>query len=162
MDRRLSARKAKARHQVAAGRFCLLIVVAFSLVNQLFLALGVEYHFLISAALPYYLNWTCSRMGLQGAVPILAAVVTVALYGAYIACWALSRRRRVWLTAALGLYGLDTLLLVIFTFTMLENPASCIFEILTHCVCVGVLAMAVRSAGELSRIRQSVRLRCGV
>lgn len=162
MNQRLSERKARARHYVAWGRFCLLALVAISLVNQLLLALGVEYHFLISAAVPYYLNWVCKKMTLGGVVSALALVAAIGICAAYGAFWVLSRRQKIWLTAALGVYALDTLLLIIFTFTMLDNPGSCVLEILTHCGCLGLLAMAVHSAAELSRIRQAERAHCAV
>lgn len=155
MNQRLSEQKANARHCVAWGRTCLLAVVMFSLVNQLLLALGVDYHFLISAAVPYYADWICLKINLTGIVPTLMTLGSVALYVAYVACWALSRKGRVWLSVALGLYGLDTLLLIVFTFTLLENPLSCVLEIVTHLACLAMLVMAVHSAGELSRIRHT-------
>lgn len=162
MDRRISEKKAKYRNQIAVGRCFLLALAAMTLVNQLLLMLGLDYHFLVSAAVPYYLNWVCVKMGLSGLLPALAAVASLALDGLYCACWALSRRRRIWLTAALGAYALDTLLLIVFTFTMLENPSSTLLEILTHVGGLGLLAVADRAAGDLSRMRRSARRGSGV
>lgn len=146
------------RQQVGWGRNALLAMMAVTLVNQFLLLLHVEYHFLISAAVPYYLNWLVRELGATGTFPGLATVVTVLLYGAYLVCWFQSVQRKEWLIAALGLYGLDTLLLAIFAFTMLENPSSCLLELLTHGVIIAVLAVSVRAAEQLSRMPKPRRV----
>ena len=56
------------------------------------------------------------------------------------------------LMAALGLYAVDTVLLIIFSLTLLNNPASCLLEILTHGAGLALLWWAVRAASQLSRI----------
>ena len=146
------------RQQVGWGRNGLLAILAITLINQLLLMLQVEYHFLLSAAVPYYLNWLVRELGATGAFPALATVLTIALYAAYIACWLMSSQRKEWLVAALGLYGLDTLLLVIFTLTLLDNPASCLLEILTHGIGIALLVIAVRAAEQLSRMPKQRRV----
>ena len=88
----------------------------------------------------------------------MAVVLTIAVYAAYIACWLMSAQRKEWIIAALGLYGLDTLLLVIFALTLLENPASCLLEILTHGVGIALLVVAVRAAEQLSRMPKRRRV----
>ena len=146
------------RQQVNWGRTALLAMLAITLLNQVLLMLHVEYHFLISAAVPYYLNWLVRQLGATGAFPALATVVTLGLYAGYAACWLMSAQRKEWLIAALGLYGLDTLLLIIFSVTMLKSLASCLLEILTHGVVIAVLVMAVRAAEQLSRMPRSRRM----
>lgn len=146
------------RQQVEWGRLGMLAMVAVTLVNQLLLALGVDYHFLFSAALPYYLNWSLKELGIRGAASVFAGLLTVAVYVAYLACWLLSGRRREWLAAALGLYAVDTLLLIIFAFTMLESAAACVLEILTHGVLIAVLFVALQAAQRLSRMPRIRRL----
>lgn len=147
------------RQRVMWVRMGLLTMVGFTLVNQLLLVLRVDYHFLLSAAVPYYLNWTCRKLGLGGIVPMLAAALTAWLYAAYFVCWLLSRRHRGWLLAALGLYAVDTLLLIIFAATLLENAASCALEILAH---MGILALLIsgdQAAGRLNRMSNIRRTR---
>ena len=157
-DKRLRLRL---RQQIGWGRGALLVILAVTLLNQLLLMLGVEYHFLFSAAVPYYLNWLARELGANGNVGLfsaLAVVLTIAVYAAYIACWLMSAQRKEWIIAALGLYGLDTLLLVIFALTLLENPASCLLEILTHGVGIALLVVAVRAAEQLSRMPKRRRV----
>lgn len=154
--------RARLRHAYARGRLALLAMVAVTLVNQLLLGLGVEYHFLLSAAAPYYLNWTCREMGVTNGICAGAAVLTAVLYGAYVVCWLLSGRHRGWLTAALGLYAVDTLLLIFFALTLLENAASCILEIITHGGVLVLLMNADRAAARLSRLPKLRRVPCEI
>ena len=149
------------RRQIGWGRTGLLVILAVTLLNQVFLMFHVDYHFLFSAAVPYYLNWLVQELGAHGDVGLfkfMATVLTILLYGAYIACWLQSAQRKEWLVAALGLYGLDTVLLMIFCLTLLENPASCLLEILTHGVGIALLVMAVRAAEQLSRLPRQRRV----
>lgn len=147
---RLQLRK-KLRQQIQWGRMGLLVILAVSLLNQILLLCKVNYHFHFSAALPYYLNWLSRQMGLGG-FKAMAVILTILVYACYIACWLLSAQRRDWLMAALGLYAVDTVLLIIFSLTLLNNPASCLLEILTHGAGLALLWWAVRAASQLSRI----------
>ena len=151
MDRnRLQLRK-KLRQQVQWGRMGLLVILAVTLLNQILLLCKVNYHFHFSAALPYYLNWLARQMG-QGGFKAMATILTILIYACYIACWLLSAQRREWMMAALGLYIVDTVLLIIFSLTLLSNPASCLLEILTHGAALALLGWAFRASNQLSRM----------
>ena len=54
--------------------------------------------------------------------------------------------------AGLGLYGVDTVLLVVFALVLLENPASCLLEVLIHCLILALLFFAFQAAERLSKI----------
>lgn len=149
------------RQQIGWGRTGLLAILAVTLLNQVLLMFHVDYHFLFSAAVPYYLNWLVQELGANSDVGLfrfMATVLTILLYGAYIACWLQSAQRKEWLVAALGLYALDTVLLIIFCLTLLENPASCLLEVLTHGVGMALLVMAVLAAEQLSRMPKQRRV----
>lgn len=151
MDRnRLQLRK-RLRQQVQWGRMGILAILAVTLLNQILLLCKVNYHFHFSASLPYYLNWLSRQMGMGG-FKAMAVILTILVYAGYIACWLLSAQQREWLVAALGLYAVDTVLLIIFAFTLLDNPASCLLEILTHGAGLALLWWAVRAANQLSRM----------
>ena len=154
-NERLKRHRLQLRKRVDLGRNGLLIIMAVTLLNQFLLMFGVEYHFLFSSAVPYYLNWLGRELAVNGnmeAFHAIAVILTVLIYAAYGACWLLSAQRREWMLAALGLYSVDTLLLVIFSATLLENPASCLFEILTHLAGVFLLFVADRAAARLSQL----------
>ena len=113
------------RKQIEWGRWAVLAIFLVSLVNQVMLWFGSSYHFLFSAAMPYYVNWLASQLGGTG-LKIVATLLTLVLYGAYAMCVVLSGNRRDWMSATIGLYAVDTVVLCIFAFTMLANPVSCL------------------------------------
>ena len=144
------------RQRIQWGRWALLAIVAVSLVNQVLLMLGVDYHFLFSAAMPYYLNWLAAQLPIAG-FKAVAVVLTVVLYLVYLACWSLSAQRKDYFLAALGLYAVDTALLVVFTVALLENPASCVLEIICNLALLALLCwsyMAARRLAALPRRRR--------
>lgn len=164
IDRRAAAEKRyrlRLRQQINWGRNALLAILAITLLNQFLLMIGVDYHFLFSSSVPYYLNWLGRELAAHGDVSVfrvLAVILTMLMYVAYIACWLLSAQRREWMIAALGLYGIDTLLLIIFSLTLLENPASCLLEILTHAIGLWLLYVAVGAADRLSKLPRQRRM----
>ena len=141
------------RRQYASGRLALGAILAMTLLNQLLLHKGISYHFFLSAAAPYYLVWVCKTMGLPRGLCNMAACAAAMLNMGYGLCWWKSRLQRRWLTIALGMYSVDTLLLVIFTLTLLKNAASCLLEIMTHCFVVGCLVVGEHAGGRLNRYR---------
>ena len=158
MDRRNSSNKASLRHQVAAGRYVLLALTGLTLINLLFLVLKVEYHFLLSAAVPYYVNWLAVKLAWPAGWSVVMALLSLILVGFYGVCWVLSQRQRIWWAAAMAAYLLDTLLLIIFAATLLKNPASCVLEILVHVGVAYLLFVADQATGALQRLRQRRRM----
>lgn len=145
----------KLQQQIGLGRTALLLVLLVSLLNQLLLLLKVNFHFLFSASVPYYLNWLARKLGgPAGATPlkVIAVIVTLLIYFVYVACWLFSARRRDFLKTALLLYCADTVLLVIFACALLNNPFNCLLEVLTHLIVIAVLYLAHRAAQQLRRM----------
>lgn len=136
----------------------MLAIIAVTLINQLMLMFGAKYHFLFSASMPYYLNWLARQLDIGG-FKVVATLLTLVLYVAYAACWLFSGQRREWLLASLGLYGVDTLLLIVFAISLLENPSSCVLEVLTHCIGLGLMYLAYYSAQQLDRLPRRRRPR---
>lgn len=152
----------KLRQSIGLGRTAILLLLAVSLLNQLLLLLKINYHFLFSTAVPYYLNWLARKLGgPAGVTPlkVLAVILTLLIYSLYLACWVLSARRRDYLKTALLLYCADTVLLVIFAFALLNNPFSCLLEVLVHIVGIVVLYHAHRSAQQLRQMSRKKRTR---
>lgn len=138
------------QRQVGWGQLALLGIVGVSLINQVMLGLGINYHFLFSAAMPYYLNWLGRQFSNVG-FTVVAVLVTVALYGAYGVCLLRSHEPQ-WFWVGMILYAVDTVLLVIFALVLLENPVSCLLELLIHGVALVVLVRAWKARLRLSRI----------
>lgn len=143
------------RQHIGLGRTAILLLLAVSLLNQLLLLLKVNYHFLFSTAVPYYLNWLARKLGgAAGATPlkVFAVILTLLIFAAYVACWMVSAHRRDLLKTALLLYCADTVLLVIFAVALLNNPFSCLLELLVHLIGIAVLYDAHRSAQQLRQM----------
>ena len=141
----------KLRQRVEWGRWGFLAIIFISFINQILLLCGAKFHFLFSAAMPYYLNWLASQLGLVG-FQVIATLLTFMLYGAYGACWLLSGRKREWMVATLALYGVDTLMLIVFALALLENPASCLLEVLVHIAGLVLLFFAFQAFEQLRKM----------
>lgn len=155
-------KRRKLLQHIGLGRTAILLILAVSLINQLLLLLEVNYHFLFSAAVPYYLNWLGEKLGgTAGATPlkVFAVIVSFFAFVAYVACWVLSARRRELLKAALWLYCADTVMLVIFAFALLNNPFSCLLEVLVHLIGIAVLYNAHCCARVLRKMSKKKKLR---
>ena len=164
-ERRETAEQ-KMRHtllrNVGLGRTVILLLLAVSLLNQLLLLLKVNYHFLFSTSVPYYLNWLARKLGgAAGATPlkVFAVILTLMIFAVYVICWMFSAQRRDLLKTALLLYCADTVLLVIFAFALLNNPFSCLLEFLVHGIGVALLYNAHRSAQQLRRMSKKKKPR---
>lgn len=150
----------KLQQSIGLGRTAILLLLVVSLINQLLLLLKVNYHFLFSTAVPYYLNWLARKLGgPAGVTPlkVIAVILTLLIYFLYVACWIQSARRREYLKTALLLYCADTVLLVIFAFALLNNPFSCLLEVLVHIIGIAVLYHAHRSAQQLRQMSRKKR-----
>lgn len=137
------------QRRVGWGQLALLGILVVSFINQLMLWMGIEYHFLFSAAMPYYLNWVARQLS-SGGFSVVATVLTLALYCAYGLCLLRSYEPR-WFWAGMVLYALDTVLLIIFALALLANPMSCLLELLVHGLALAVL---MQSWSARIRLRQ--------
>lgn len=147
---------------IGLGRTAILLMLIASLFNQLMLLLNVDYHFMLSASVPYYLSRLAQEQGGASSVTLLklfAIFVTMLTFFAYVACWILSAQRRDLLKAAFWMYCVDTGLLVIVAFTLVEYPLDCLLELLVHLAVAAVLYNADRSAQQLRKMTKKKRPR---
>ena len=148
------------RQHVTMSRMVMLVLLAVSLLNQLLLLLKVNYHFYFSAGVPYYLNWMALKLGEHKGVTffkVFALLATLVIFAGYVFCWMQSARKRRFLKTSLMIYCADTVLLVIFAFALLNNPFSCLLEILTHLVGIALLYDGYHSAQKLARMPKKRR-----
>ncbi len=144
----------KLQRNVRTGRITLLVILAVSLLNQLLLLLDVKYFFLFGASVPYYLNWLGQELSIYHQVTaykVIAMLLSVGVFAAYVGCWMLSARSWKWMRIGLVMYCVDTLFMIIFAIAFLMNPVSCILWLIIHLIGVGLLYRAFRSAQELKR-----------
>lgn len=156
----------KVRHRllqyIGLGRTAILLLLFFSLLNQLLFWFQVDYHFLLSAAAPHYLNWLARMLeGTSAAIllKLVAVLVTTLSFVAYGACWFFSAQRRHVIKTAVLLYGVDTLFLVVFALGCIKNPLNCLLEFLVHVIGLLVLYQAHHCAQQLHRMSKKKRPR---
>ena len=99
--------------QIAGGRYSLLLILIFTVVNLVLLLVDSDRYFLFSASVPYY--FTAFGIGMDSALSggigtftITALVISLLILAVYLLCWILSKKRTGWLTAALVLFCVDT------------------------------------------------------
>ncbi len=141
---------------IAGGRYSLLLIVVLTVVNIVLLLVEADRYFVFSASFPYYL--TAFAMGMDealsggiGICTIIALVIGVLLMGVYMLCWALGKNKPGWLTAALVLFSLDTVVLLVISFTLIDSPLLNLMDIIFHALAIYELVMAVICAGKLKR-----------
>ena len=140
--------------QVAGGRYSLLLILIFTVVNLVLLLVDANRYFLFSASVPYY--FTAFGIGMDSAVSggigtytITALVISLMILGVYLACWLLSKKHIGWLTAALVLFCVDTAGLLVFSYLF---ETSNLLDILLHAWAIYELAYAIRCAGKLKTL----------
>ncbi len=111
--------------QVASRRYSLLLIVILTVVNLIMTILDTNTYFLFSASVPYYLVFVgmartvCGRrLECQGNAHLHGLVIALVIVAVYLLCWLLSKKRAGWLTAALVLFIIDTVALVVITFAL--------------------------------------------
>lgn len=140
--------------QVAGGRYSLLLILIFTVVNLVLLLVDANRYFLFSASVPYY--FTAFGMGMDsafssgiGTYTITALVISLMILGVYLACWLLSKKHIGWLTAALVLFCVDTAGLLVFSYIF---QTTNLLDILLHAWAIYELAYAIRCAGKLKNL----------
>lgn len=146
------------------ARMNLLLVVIFTVVNILLLAAGRDTFFLFSAYVPYMLTiWGMLYCGLFPAAygteyaalqilnkpyfAVFAAVVLMIL-AAYVLCWLFSKNKIGWLIAALALFSVDTVLMLVFAGVKADNLVDIVF----HAWVIVSLSMGVRAYYKLQSL----------
>lgn len=151
------SRTQRLRRRINTGRITLLVISLVSLLNQLLLLLDVDYHFLFSAATPYYLNWLGQALSVYHAATfykLIAAIISILVFAYLMFCWVFSAQDWKWMRNGLVFYCIDTLVLIVFAIGFLENPFSCTLWFLMHLVGVVLLYRAFSSSQELDQINR--------
>lgn len=143
--------------QVANGRYSLLLIVILTVVNLIMTILDTNTYFLFSASVPYYLVFV--GMGIEngfvdGAWNVKGTLTYTGLVivAVYLLCWLLSKERAGWLTAALVLFIIDTVALVVITFALYDSPMGKLVDFLLHIWAIVELVQGVRGSKKLKAL----------
>jgi hypothetical protein len=137
--------------QFSTARMNLLIVVSFTVTNIVMLLGGSYTMFLFSATIPYLL--TAMGMGMDmelggSTYTTTAVIIAAVILVAYLVMWLLSKKRPGLLYVALGLFALDTVLLV--GFCLLSGTLmSELMNLGFHGWVLYILFMGARSGSKL-------------
>ena len=147
--------------QITGGRSSLLLILVFTAINLVMLLLDVDRYFLFSASVPYYLTmlgkgidngFVDGAWDINGTFTVTALVISVVVLAVYLVCWLLSKKKSGALIAALVLFILDTVALIIFTFTLYDNPAVNLMDFVFHAWAVASMIHAVRAGSKLKQL----------
>lgn len=140
--------------QIAGGRYSLLLILIFTVVNLVLLLVDSDRYFLFSASVPYY--FTAFGIGMDSALSggigtftITALVISLLILAVYLLCWILSKKRTGWLTAALVLFCVDTVGLLFLSYIF---ETSNLLDFLLHAWAIYSLANGVYCAGKLKKL----------
>ena len=144
--------------QVANGRYSLLLIVILTAVNLIMTILDTNTYFLFSASVPYYLvfvgmgienGFVDGAWNVKGTLTYTGLVIALVIVAVYLLCWLLSKKRAGWLTAALVLFIIDTVALVVITFALYDSPMGKLVDFLLHIWAIVELIQAVRGSKKL-------------
>ena len=164
MARRESVDKNSAGYlsgRIASGRYSLLLIVVFTVVNVLMVVLDSSTYFLFSASVPYYLTLYCKGIDNgfvggswpeNGPYTIAALIISAVILLLFLLCWRLSKKRPGWLIPAVVLFVLDTLALAWCTFNIVNDPAGNIVDFVFHFWAVFELIRAIVCNGKLKKL----------
>lgn len=151
--------------QKKGGRGTLLLILVFTVINLVLVVLDQGTQFLFSASVPYYLTLVGKGLDngfaegawpVNGTYTVTALVVSAVILGVYLLCWLLSKKRSGWLTAALVLFIVDTVALIVLSYLLLEDPMVNIIDLVIHVLAIWELWQAVRANRKLAQLPEEV------
>lgn len=155
----------------AAGRSNLLVMIAFTLINVVMCLFKSTSYFLFSAQFPYYLVYASMWWGgkmpdeayiesfgetkeefafLPHSVYVAFVVLAFAVILFYVCCWIFSKYRSGWLTTALVLFILDTLMMALLILSSFE--VSALVDLAFHIWMIVYLVNGVSAARKLAKL----------
>lgn len=157
MNRQLNANVSLPVRRYSSARANLMLMMVFTLVNTVLAAVEGDIYFLFSG----YAAHMSAVLGrefydLSGDVLYLIVGLGAALLllVPYLVCWLLSKKRRGWLTAALVLFTIDTVMLAVDALAMAQ--ASFIMDLIFHIWLLVSLFLGVRAGKAALAEQQTV------
>ncbi len=149
-----------------AARMNLLAVVLFTVINIVSLATGIGGYFLFSASVPYVI--TMFGLVLCGMMPdefyqememegmffldesffYITLAISILILGLYVLCWFFSKKKPVWLTVALVLFIIDTVVMFLYYGIALDM----ILDIAFHAWVIWILVSGIRAHRDLQKM----------
>ena len=135
--------------QVRYARNVVLVILLMTLINLVFLLLEYDRYFLFSASVPYYGVALAQIFEMDMTLPLALAVVILA---GYLVRWLLAKKKPGAITAALVLFGLDTLALLGISFGLMESPLVNLLDFVFHVIAIIALVQGVTAGAKLKKL----------
>ena len=131
-----------------SGRSTLLTILIFTVINIVMLVVQADYYFLFSASVPYYLTLFGMIFDefVVGTYTTSALVIAAVILGLFLLCWIFSKKRRGWLIAALVMFIIDTVLVIVDAIGFME--ISYLMDIAFHIWLIVELILGIRVGKE--------------
>lgn len=144
------------KHNVCRSNLLLLII--FTVVNIVLIAVNSESYFLFSAFIPYFITLLGAQFGgfggesfLSAPVFYVALAISAVILIVYLLCWIFSKKHIAWLIVALVLFSVDTLCMLAL-YLMTGGIAEAILDVLFHGWVLYYLISGVVAYFKLKRI----------
>lgn len=143
--------------RMLSTRHSLLVVLIFTVVNLVMLMVGSQRYVLFSASIPYHLTAfglnMDIRMGTEGIgmYTLITLGISVAVLLLYLVCWLKSKRHPRSMVAALVVFILDTLVLVILCLSR-DLVAKRIVDLVIHAWVILELLRFISANNQLNRM----------
>lgn len=149
-----------------AARVNLLAVVLFTVINIVSLATGIGGYFLFSASVPYVIAMfglvLCGMMPdefyqemeiegmffLDESFFYITLAISILILGLYVLCWFFSKKKPVWLTVALVLFIIDTVVMFLYYGIALDM----ILDIAFHAWVIWILVSGIKAHKDLQKM----------
>jgi len=135
-----------------SARANLLAAVLFSFINVMIIIFDTGYYFMFSV----FMSTMFANSAMEdGALSIPWAVAAVACLLPFLLCWILSNKKHGWMTAALVLFSLDSLVFFLMIGIVIangESVVSLLIDLLFHGWVLFYLIQGVRAAAALKKL----------
>ncbi len=151
------------QRQVNMGRYMVLGTVIITAVDILLLLFNADFYISYSFAAAYYLVWLgkgfdngfALDMSATGIYTRTGLVMALVLLAALALLWYLSRREDKWLKISMAVLAVDAVALLIFAFLLLEEPLSCLWELVIHIAVIWEINKALSAGKQLAAMQKA-------
>ncbi len=139
--------------QRSSGKWMILLIVIFTVLNMVLLVCGTERYFLFSADIPHYLTYYGMQMdgGSFGGYSVAMLIVALFFLGSYTMSWLLVNKNGLWLKVALILWAMDMVALIVMAVVMNMIQAR-IMDLAIHALLLWEIFQAFRANKRLENM----------
>lgn len=131
------------------ARSNLILMIAFTFINVVLLAVGSDVMMLFSATVPYFAV-TIGVISEDSVIFIIGILIALAILSIYLLCWILSKKNYGWMIAALVLFILDSICMCVLY--VLIQDFSGVLDAAIHIWVLYYLITGVKYGAKLNKL----------